>query len=169
MTHPSLKILKHDSEWIKRKRWPFSVNFEKRFQSEMHFATSWNCVIRLTLKRENYRSILHLNLVKNISICCWYFFSLKLTQLQMYSAEVTCPWKFQRSQVFETVFNCFIMKLCFYWTAVRSPFDDDTQQWFWWGQKQCDQIGRFIGLWATFKAFGNHLFFQISHILRQFL
>ena len=22
--------------------------------------------------------------------------------------------------------------------------------------KQCDQIGRFIGLWATFKAFGNN-------------
>ena len=21
---------------------------------------------------------------------------------------------------------------------------------------QCDQIGRFIGLWATFKAFGNN-------------
>ena len=21
---------------------------------------------------------------------------------------------------------------------------------------QCDQIGRFIGLWATFKAFGNY-------------
>ena len=22
--------------------------------------------------------------------------------------------------------------------------------------EQCDQIGRFIGLWATFKAFGNN-------------
>ena len=34
---------------------------------------------------------------------------------------------------------------------------------------QCDQIWRFIGLWATFKAFGNNKFAQISHFLRQFL
>ena len=24
------------------------------------------------------------------------------------------------------------------------------------GRRQCDQIGRFIGLWATFRAFGNN-------------
>ena len=35
--------------------------------------------------------------------------------------------------------------------------------------KQCDQIWRFIGLWATFKAFGNNQFAQIFHILGQFL
>ena len=35
-------------------------------------------------------------------------------------------------------------------------------------QHQCDHIGRFIELWATFKAFGNNSFVQISHILRQF-
>ena len=34
---------------------------------------------------------------------------------------------------------------------------------------QCDQIGRFIGLWTIFKAFGNNYFVLISHILRQFL
>ena len=26
----------------------------------------------------------------------------------------------------------------------------------WKGCEQCDQIGRFIGLWTTFKAFGNN-------------
>ena len=34
---------------------------------------------------------------------------------------------------------------------------------------QCDQIGRFIGLGETLKAFGKNYFAQISHILRQFL
>ena len=27
---------------------------------------------------------------------------------------------------------------------------------------QCDQIGRLIGLWASFKAFGNNYFTQIN-------
>ena len=39
---------------------------------------------------------------------------------------------------------------------------------------QCDQIGRFNGLWTTFRSLwqqfiGTNLFAQISHILRQFL
>ena len=34
---------------------------------------------------------------------------------------------------------------------------------------QCDQIGWFIALWATFKACGNNYFTQIAHIIRQFL
>ena len=33
---------------------------------------------------------------------------------------------------------------------------------------QCDQIGRFIGLWATFQSHSNILFAQISNIFRQF-
>ena len=35
--------------------------------------------------------------------------------------------------------------------------------------RQCDQIGRFIELWAIFKVFGNDYFAQISHIIKQFL
>ena len=33
---------------------------------------------------------------------------------------------------------------------------------------QCDQIGWFIALWATFKASGNNYFAQITHILGNF-
>ena len=34
---------------------------------------------------------------------------------------------------------------------------------------QCNQIGRFIGLWSTFQSLWQQLFAQICHILRQFL
>ena len=34
------------------------------------------------------------------------------------------------------------------------------------GSEQCAQIGKFIRLWAPFKAFGNNYTAQISHILR---
>ena len=33
---------------------------------------------------------------------------------------------------------------------------------------QCDQIGRFIALWATFKASGNNYFAQIAYISGNF-
>ena len=34
---------------------------------------------------------------------------------------------------------------------------------------QCDHIGRFIALWATFKSLWQKLFTQITHIFWQFL
>ena len=40
---------------------------------------------------------------------------------------------------------------------------------FWYSCFLCDQIAQFIGLWASFNAFGNNYFVQISHILREFL
>ena len=37
------------------------------------------------------------------------------------------------------------------------------------GSAQCDQIWRFIELWATFKSFWQQLIAQIFHVLREFL
>ena len=38
-----------------------------------------------------------------------------------------------------------------------------------WGSYQCDQIGQFIALWATFQSLGSNYFAKIAHILGQFL
>ena len=35
--------------------------------------------------------------------------------------------------------------------------------------QQCDQIGQFIALWATFKAFGDNYYARIAHIIILFL
>ena len=60
--------------------------------------------------------------------------------------------------------KCFTMRR-FWWRNFVDFFETSTESVC---PPQCDQIGQFIWLWATFKAFGNNYFVQIFHILRQF-
>ena len=59
-----------------------------------------------------------------------------------------------------------VTQVCKWWNKCKhvAPTHTNTNT-----LSQCDQIGRFIGLWATFQIICQQLISPISHILRQFM